>query len=173
MDSGLKVYKDKNQPIFFLAVNHCLFPPVCTDTWVNLVSSNSSCCFQWDFRHLGSMSQNGIILLIWLLNELRYLFGAECLQRKSPTILFFHVLTARKLNSRKKASSFLFRREGSCCLTFLDYCLAFIESFGSSTLCPASQVLMNKKESAPKLIFLLHFQPQLKGFAVCLWKWLN
>lgn len=44
-----------------------------------------------------------------------------------------------------------------------------MESFGRSTLCPVSHVLMNKKVSTPKLI--IHFQ--LKGFAVCLWKWLK
>jgi hypothetical protein len=59
------------------AVNHCLFPPSSTDTWLYLVSSNSSCCFQWNFHHLGSMSQNGSTSC--LTNELRYLFRAECL----------------------------------------------------------------------------------------------
>lgn len=42
MDSGLGIYEDKNQLIFILAVSHRLFPPISTDTWVSLVSSDSS-----------------------------------------------------------------------------------------------------------------------------------
>lgn len=95
-----------------------------------------------------------------LLDKWRYLFGAECLQQKPPTILFFHVLIARKCSSREGPLHSCWEEP------FLDYCLAFIESFEHSTLCPVSQVLMNTMMSAPKLIFLLHFQPQIKGFSV-------
>ena len=67
----------------------------------------------------------------------------------------------------------LFRRQGSSFFwTSLDNRSASTERSGSSPPCPTSHILINKKALAPKPV-LLHFQPQLKGFAVCPWKWLK
>lgn len=57
MDSGLLgVQHDKT----YLSppVNHCPLT-TSTDTWLDLVSSNSFCCLQWNFHNPSSMSQNG------------------------------------------------------------------------------------------------------------------
>lgn len=82
-------------------------------------------------------------------------------------------MTAWKLRSRETASICVYK---AIVFLFLDFpwllLSYFIESFESSTLWLVSQVLLNEKASVPKLT-ILHFQPQLKGFAVYLWKWLN
>lgn len=156
MDSELGVYKYKNQLISILAVNHRLSPPSSRDTWVNLVSSNSSCCFQWDFRHLGSMSQNGSSDC--LTN------GGVCLElnvyneNHQPSCFFMLWQPRSWAPERGPLHSGL---EKDLLVSWL---WAFVESFESSTGWPVSQVSMNKNVSSSKLIFSLHFQPQLKGF---------
>lgn len=167
MDSGLGVYKDKNQLISVLAMNHCLFPPSSTDTWVNLVSSNSSCCSQRDFRQLGSMSQNGSSNC--LTNE------GICLElnvyNENHQLSCFFVLGQPGSWAPGRAPLHSCLEDGGLLISWL----VWLSLKGSKVL-PYVQCLRSRwirKVSAPKLIFILRFQPQLKGFGVCLWKWLN
>lgn len=124
-ENGLRtwVYKGKNQLISILAMNHSLFPPISTDTWVNLVSSNSACCSQRDFRHLGSMSQNGSSDC--LTN------GAICLElnvynkNHQPSCFFSHC-DSLEAEPQGKGLSFPAQKTGSS--DFLA-CLAFTEAW--------------------------------------------
>lgn len=76
-------------------------------------------------------------------------------------LVFFRVGTARKLSSRERASPFLPRRWGSS--DFLA-CLAFVERFESSTLCPVSQVSMNKKSVSTYVNLYSSFPATAQGF---------
>lgn len=108
------------------------------------VSSNSSCCLQWNFHNPGSMSQNGSsnCLTNW----------ADCLE---PGVY----------NENHQPSCFLlFWQPGSSAggrgtlhpggskMTFfsLAFCLPFTDCFESPSLCPVAQVLVKAKVWAPE-----------------------